>query len=104
MFKPRLPKEICGKYCGYPSIGTMPSVPAPVLKPREERLAKLPAGLSLCSEVRKKLTRTSFTAVDPRVLVLLVTNCCAREGVCEGKPGTLEKPGSALSTSVLSIW
>ena len=74
----------------------MPRVPAPVMNPSDERLAKLPAGLSLCSAVRKKLIRASFTAVPPRVLALLITNCCAREGVAAGKPGTLAKPANAF--------
>src|SRR5262249_27190357 len=102
-FKLMLLMVICGKYCLYPARGTMPSVPSPVIKPREERSAKLPAGLSRCSTVRKKLNRASFTAVVPKVFELLITNCCAREGVVVGKPGTLGKEvGSALSSLALS--
>ena len=82
----------------------MPSVPGPVMKPSEERVGKAPAGLSLCNAVRKKLTRASFTAVDPRVLVLLITNVCAREDVEAGKPGTFAKPANALFTVVLLMW
>src|SRR5256884_7226716 len=83
--------------CALPIWGTMPSVPSPVMKPSDGRSAKLPAGLSRCSTVRKKLNRASFTAVAPKVFVLLITNACAREGVVVGKPGTLGKLlGSAL--------
>src|SRR5215469_8379667 len=106
MFKPIWLNEVCGTYCGYPGNGTMPRVFAPVTKPSDDRLAKLPAGLSLFNAVRKKLTRASFTPVDPNVFVLLITNSCAREVVVVGKPGTLGKPpvGKALSTLVLSRW
>src|ERR1700704_2108743 len=95
----KLLKVICGTYSGYPggAAGIMPSVPGPVMKPRSESLAKLPFGLSLWTEVRKKVMRASFTAVGPRFWVLLMTNCCAREGVNEGKPGTLAA-GRAFNT------
>src|ERR1700693_4409000 len=87
----------------------MPSVFAPVTNPRSERLARLPAGLSLWSVVRKKLIRASLTAVAPSVLVLLITNSWAREGVTVGKPGTVAKAPVdvltlALSTVVSSRW
>src|SRR6266481_1632868 len=87
----KLLKYVCGTYCGNPGgpEGLMPRVPMPVTKPRSESFAKLPLGLSVVVEVRKKLTRASFTAVGPRVLVLLITICCARLGVKEGNPGTL---------------
>ena len=54
-------------------------------------------------EVLKKLTRASFTAVGPKVLVLLMTICCARLGVNEGNPGTLAA-GMALKTLASSKW
>src|SRR6266705_758375 len=95
---------ICGMYSLYPARGIMPRVPAPVTKPSEERVGKAPAGLSLCNAVRKKLRRDSFTAVDPNVFVLLITNVCAREDVEAGKPGTFAKPANALLTVVLSMW
>jgi hypothetical protein len=82
--------------------GIIPSVPSPVTKPSDERLAKLPAGLSACNAVRKKLNRASFTAVAPKFLALLITNCCAREAVLDGKPGTLAN-ANALSTVASSI-
>src|SRR5580692_5417779 len=104
MFKPMLLKLVWGTYSGYPASGIMPRVPAPVTKPRDDKLAKLPEGLSLCTAVRKKLNRASFTAVAPNVLVLLITNSCAREGVVVGKPGTVAKPARPLSTFVLSQW
>ena len=63
----------------------MPSVPEPVTNPREERLAKLAAGLSKWRTVRKKLNRASLTAVAPKFFVLLMTNCWAREGVDGGE-------------------
>src|SRR2546429_9920234 len=62
-FKLMFFKVICGRYVLYPGRGTMPSVPSPVMKPSDGRSAKLPAGLSRCSTVRKKLNRASFTAV-----------------------------------------
>ena len=61
-----------------------------------------PPGCPCGSHCGRQLNRASFTAVAPRVLVLLITNCCAREGVIVGKPGTLAKPASALSTVELS--
>src|SRR5260370_16938103 len=78
----------CGTYCGYPGVpsGIIPRVPRPVTNPSEESLAKLPFGVSLWTAVRKKVTRAAFTAVGPRVLVLLLTNSCARVGESEGKP------------------
>src|SRR6202021_1581297 len=94
MFKPLFPmlgKLICGTYCGYPASGIMPR-PFALLKPRSERLAKLPAGLFKWRAVRNTLSRASLTAVAPRVLVLLITNSCAREGETVGKPGTEAKP------------
>src|SRR5215467_8982997 len=82
--------------------GIMPKVPAPVTKPRSESFAKLPVGLFVTVAVRKKLTRTWLIAVAPNVLLLLITNCCARVGVTLGKPGTLLAPdeyGSRLVES-----
>src|SRR5580765_7590370 len=95
---------ICGMYSLYPARGMMPRVPAPVMKPRDERVGKGPAGLSLCNAVRKKLTLASFTAVDPSVFILLITNVCAREDVEAGQPGTFAKPANELPTVVLSMW
>ena len=80
-------------------------MPTPVTKPREESDALPPVGLSRWVEVRKKVTRASFTAVGPMVLVLLMTNSCARVGVTAGKPGTLAPPlGRALVTVESSKW
>src|SRR6516162_6547052 len=89
MARPIEAKLICGIYSAYPGIDAMPKVLGPVTKPSEDRLAKLPAGLSLWSTLRKTVARASLTAVAPIVFVLLITNCCAREGVVVGKPGTL---------------
>src|SRR5256885_5416825 len=61
--------------------GLMPRVPAPVTKPKSESFAKLDFGLSVTVAVRKKLRRTWFTPVVPIILLLLMTNCWAREGV-----------------------
>src|SRR2546430_15833763 len=69
--------------------GLMPRVPTPVTKPRSESFAKLDLGLSVVVAVRKKLNRNWFTAVAPNVLLLLMTNCCVREGVSLANPGTL---------------
>ena len=81
----------------------MPKVPIPVTNPRSDSFAKLPLGLSVIVAVRKKLTRASFTALGPRVLVLLMIICCARLGVKDGNPGTLAE-GSALKTLESSKW
>src|SRR6516165_11833876 len=89
MDRPIWEKPICGIYSAYPGIDAMPREFGPVWKPSEDRLAKLPTGLSLCSTLRKTVARASLTAVVPIVFVLLITNCCAREGVVVGKPGTL---------------
>ena len=77
----------------------MPRVPTPVTNPSEASDAFPPVGLSRCVEVRKKVTRASFTALVPMVLLLLKTNSCARVSVTAGKPGTLAPPlGRALFT------
>src|SRR2546423_538840 len=75
----KLLKPICGTYSGNPGgpDGLIPRVPTPVTNSRSESFAKLPFGLSVIVAVRKKLTRASFTALGPRVLVLLMTICCA---------------------------
>src|SRR5216683_7406497 len=101
----KLLKYSWGTYCGNPAgpDGFMPNVPTPVTKPRSDNFAKLPLGLSVVVEVRKKLTRASLTAVGPRVLVLLMTICCARDGVKDGKPDTLEA-GRAWITLESSKW
>src|SRR5215467_2073545 len=93
----KLLKDIWGMYSGNPAgpDGLIPRVPMPVTKPRSESFAKLPLGLSVIVDVRKKLTRASFTVVGPRILVLLITICWARCGVNDGNPGTLAD-GSAL--------
>ena len=67
----------------------MPRVLTPVTKPRLDKLAKLPSGTLVRVEVRKKLTRNSFTCAPPKVFVLLISTICARVGVTAGKPGTL---------------
>src|SRR5216683_8424720 len=87
----KLLKYIGGTVSGNPGgpDGMMPRVPTPVTKPRAESFAKLVCGLSVTVAVRKKLARTWFTAVGPNVFVLLITNCCARDGVTLSKPGTL---------------
>jgi hypothetical protein len=104
-FKPMTVKVTCGRYVWYPGWGAMPSVLAPVTNPSEERSTLLAAvGLSLWSTLRNTVARASFTAVLPRVFVLLITNCCTRAGVTVGNPGTLAKPANALSTSDLSKW
>src|SRR2546423_7419026 len=69
--------------------GLMPKVPTPVTKPRSESFAKLLLGLSVVVAVRKKLRRNWFTAVEPSILLLLMTNCWVLEGVSLAKPGTL---------------
>src|SRR5215469_12544980 len=101
----KLVKDIGGTVCGKPGgpDGTMPKVPGPVTKPRSERLAKPLSGSLLCVAVRKKLKRNSLTFVDPRVLVLLSTNCCASVGVRLEKPGTLLPPYGS-NTEELSQW
>src|SRR5260221_2201942 len=105
MFKPLAPTNwICGTYSGEVVEGIIPSVPGPVTNPREERLARLSAGLSRCRTVRKMLIRASLTAVAPKFLVLLMTNCWARERVTVPKPGTLGPEGIAFLTVELSKW
>src|ERR1022692_2182256 len=101
----KLTKYIGGTVCGNPGgpEGTIPRLPLPVTKPRDDSFAKLPSGSSLCVEVRKKLTRNSLTAEGPRVLVLLITICCARVGVTAGKPGTLAE-GRAVYAGESSKW
>src|SRR6478752_8318886 len=91
MEKPKLLKLKSGTYSGNPGgpDGLIPRVPTPVTNPRSESFAKLPFGLFVVVDVRKKLTRASFTALGPSVLVLLMTICCARLGVKAGNPGTL---------------
>src|SRR5215472_11106004 len=90
----KLLKYSGGTVCGNPGgpEGLIPKVPAPVTNPRAESCAKLPVGLFVTVEVRKKLTRNWFTAVGPRGLLLLIANCCARVGVTLGNPGTLLAP------------
>ncbi len=78
----------------------MPRVPRPVTKPSEASDAFPPVGLSRWVDVRKKVSRASFTAVGPMVLVSLMTNSWARVGVTAGKPVTLAPPlGRALKNS-----
>src|SRR6266536_3190971 len=95
----KLLKNRGGTNCGYPG-GPEGLIPrgVPVTKPRSDSCAKLLCGLSVRVETRKKLARNWLTAVGPRDLVLLITNCCAREGVTVLKPGTLELCPNALST------
>src|SRR5260221_7772241 len=105
MFKPLAPTNwTCGTYCGDVVEGIIPS-PLLLSKPREERLAKLAAGLSKWRTVRKTLIRASLTAVAPKFLVLLMTNCWARDGLTVAKPGTLGPfAGIAFATLALSKW
>src|SRR5258706_12827674 len=106
MFRPLAPTNwICGIYCGEVVERTIPS-PLLLLKPKEERLGtRLLAGLSKWRTVRKMLIRASLTAVAPKFLVLLMTNCWAREGLTVAKPGTLGPlPGIAFATLALSKW
>src|SRR3954451_6789497 len=69
--------------------GLIPNVPTPVTNPKSASFAKLDLGLSVVVAVRKKLRRNWFTAVDPNILLLLITNCCVRDGVWLANPGTL---------------
>jgi hypothetical protein len=85
--------------------GIIPRVPTPVTNPREASEAWPPVGLFRWVDVRKKVKRASLTAVVPILLVLLITNSCARVGVIEGKPGTLAPSwGRALLTVESSKW
>src|SRR5690348_7180298 len=87
----KLLNETGGTVSGKPDgpEGRIPSVPGAVSKPRSASFAKLPVGSFVTVAVRKKLTRNSFTCDAPNVFVLLITTCCAREGVVDGNPGTL---------------
>src|ERR1019366_1212677 len=58
----------------------MPSVPAPVTKPRLERLTVGSVGCVPDEALRVKSTRASFTAVGPSMKVLESMNCWARAG------------------------
>src|SRR5579863_4919592 len=100
----KLLKYSGGTVCGKPAgpEGMMPRVPRPVTKPRLERLAKLPSGLLVMVEVRKKLRWKSFTCVGPKVLMLFITISWAREGVMAGKPGTLAPELGRASLTVVS--
>ena len=66
-----------GTVCGKPGgpEGMIPSVPIPVTKPETGQARKAALGLFVVVDVRKKLTRASFTAVGPKVFVLLITIC-----------------------------
>src|SRR5947207_1012486 len=88
-----------GTVCGNPAgpEGLMPKG-VPVTKPRSESCAKLLCGLSVTVDTLKKLARIWFTATLPIGLVLLITNCCARDGVIVSKPGTLELCPNASTT------
>ena len=62
----------------------------PVTKPKSDTLPKPAVGWSVITAARVKLRRASLTAVGPKILVLLRTACCARDGVTVGNPGTLD--------------
>src|SRR5256885_12339900 len=67
-----------GTYCLYPARGMMPRVPVPVMKPSDDRSAKLPAGVSLCIDVRKKLDRKS-TRLNSSHLVISYAVFCLKK-------------------------
>src|SRR5579864_2943935 len=91
-------KKRRGINCG---VEGKPSViiprPFELSNPRDASEAKPPLGVLAWVDVRKKVARASFTAVGPRVFVLLITNSCARVGETVGKPGALETPKACES-------
>ena len=81
--KPTWPEsEIGGTDCHVSGPELMiPSVPAPVTKPRLESDTPESVGWLLTEAMRVKSTRASLTADGPSSLVFASTPCCARRGV-----------------------